>query len=324
MTEQWVLGVDIGGTKVLAGAVDIDGVVHDVARRVTPHRSKAPAVVEDTIAEAVESLRDRYDVAAVGVGAAGFVDREGQRVLFAPHLSWRDEPLRKALEERLELPVLVDNDANATAWAELRFGAARGFRDVLCITLGTGIGGALVVGGQVFRGANGLAGEFGHMQVVPAGRRCECGNRGCWEQYSSGNAIVREAQELVRAQSPAAARLRRAGLRGSRPGHRRRGDPRGTRTATRPPRRSCAPSGPGWAPGWPASRPGFDPELIVVGGGVSDAGDLLLEPARLALGRTLTGRGHRPVPPRCRGGTGSACGHGRGGGPRPGTDLTLV
>jgi glucokinase len=296
MSAQWVLGVDIGGTKVLAGAVDVDGVVHDVARRVTPHRSKAPAVVEDTIAEAVESLRGQYDVAAVGVGAAGFVDREGERVLFAPHLSWRDEPLRKALEERLELPVLVDNDANATAWAELRFGAARGYRDVLCITLGTGIGGALVVGGKVFRGANGLAGEFGHMQVVPAGRRCECGNRGCWEQYSSGNAVVREAQELVRAESPAAARLVELVA----------GDPdrvtgavvtQAAEDGDEAAEEILRAVGTWLGTGLAGIAAGFDPELIVIGGGVSDAGDLLLEPARLALARNLTGRGHRPVPP---------------------------
>jgi glucokinase len=296
VTVKWVLGVDIGGTKVLAGAVDAEGVVHEVVRRDTPHRSKAPAVVEDTIAEAVDALRGRYDVGAVGVGAAGFVDRDGERVLFAPHLSWRDEPLRKALEERLELPVLIDNDANTTAWAELRFGSARGFRDVLCITLGTGIGGALVLGGEVFRGANGLAGEFGHMQVVPAGRRCECGNRGCWEQYSSGNAIVREAQELVRAQSPAAARLgelvsgdadRVTGAMVTRAAG------EGDEAAEEILRTVGAWLGTGLA----GLAAGFDPELIVVGGGVSDAGDLLLEPARLALGRTLTGRGHRPVPP---------------------------
>ena len=289
------VGVDIGGTKVLAGVIDEAGAVREVVRRDTPHRSKAPDVVEDAITDAVDTLRGRYDVAAVGVGAAGFVDRQGERVLFAPHLSWRDEPLRQALEDRLGLPVLLDNDANTTAWAELRFGAARGFLDVLCITLGTGIGGALVIGGQVFRGANGLAGEFGHMQVVPAGRRCECGNRGCWEQYSSGNAIVREAQELVRAESPAAPRLAELVS----------GDPdkitgavvtQAAEDGDEAAEEILRTVGTWLGTGLAGISAGFDPELIVVGGGVSDAGELLLEPARLALSRGLTGRGYRPVP----------------------------
>jgi len=294
--EPLTAGVDIGGTKVLAGTVDVDGQVHDLARLLTPHRSKEPRVVLDTIVEAVEVLRERSTIAAVGVGAAGFVDAAGERVLFAPHLSWRNEPLRERLEDRLGLPVHLDNDANATAWAELCFGAARGRRHVLCLTLGTGIGGALVIDGGVFRGAHGMAGEFGHLQVVPDGRRCECGNRGCWEQYSSGNALVREARELLEAESPVAVRLRELV----------EGDPRrltgpvvtqaaqeGDRAAQEILRGVGAWLGTGVA-GLVAA---FDPELVVVGGGVSAAGDLLLGPAREALSRTLTGRGYRPEPP---------------------------
>ena len=190
----------------------------------------------------------------------------------------------------------MDNDANATAWAELRFGAAQGRRDVLCITLGTGIGGALVIDGLVFRGANGLAGEFGHMQVVPGGRRCECGNRGCWEQYSSGNALVREARELVHTESPLAARLRElvggdadliSGATVTRAA--REGDPAAEEILRA--------VGTWLGTGLAGLVAGFDPELVVIGGGVSEAGDLLLEPAREALARNLTGRGHRPVPP---------------------------
>jgi glucokinase len=290
------VGVDIGGTKVLAGTVDETGRVFDEVRLHTPHRSKEPRVVEDTIVEAVQTLGARSDVPAVGVGAAGFVDATGCRVLFAPHLSWRDEPLRANLEARLEVPVLLDNDANTTAWAELCFGAAHGFRDVLCITLGTGIGGALVLNGGIFRGANGMAGEFGHMQVVPGGRRCECGNRGCWEQYSSGNALVREARELVEARSPVAARLRELVdddpdlLTG----------PLVTRAAKEGDRVAIEilrGVGTWLGTGLAGLAAGFDPELIVIGGGVSAAGDLLLGPAREALSKTLTGRGFRPEPP---------------------------
>jgi glucokinase len=289
------VGVDIGGTKVLAGVVDRSGHVHDEVRLLTPHRSKLPAVVEDTIVQAVATLRSRYDVRAVGVGAAGFVDAAGANVLFAPHLSWRREPLRARLEARLGVPVLLDNDANATAWAELSFGGARGYRQALCITLGTGIGGALVVDGRVFRGANGMAGEFGHMQVVPEGRRCECGNRGCWEQYSSGNVLVREARELVLSESPVAARLRELV----------HGDPdlltgpvvtRAAKEGDRAATELLHAVGTWLGTGLAGLAAAFDPEVVVVGGGVSEAGDLLLGPAREALAHHLTGRGFRPEP----------------------------
>ena len=200
------MGVDIGGTKVMAGVVDGSGRVLALEQRPTlGHDVKA---VEDTIVELVRGFATRYDVAAVGVGAAGFVDATRSVVMFSPHLEWRREPLRAQIADRLRVPVVVDNDANAAALAESRFGAGRGHRFVLCVTLGTGIGGALVLDQRVHRGANGMAGEFGHMQVVPQGLRCECGNRGCWEQYASGHALVREARELVRANSPMAHHLR--------------------------------------------------------------------------------------------------------------------
>ncbi|MFD8794296.1 ROK family protein, partial [Streptomyces vinaceus] len=198
------VGIDIGGTKVMAGVVDADGIILEKIRTETPDKSKSPKVVEDTIVELVLDLSDRHDVHAVGIGAAGWVDADRSRVLFAPHLAWRDEPLRDALQSRLAVPVMVDNDANTAAWAEWRFGAGRGEDHLVMITLGTGIGGAILEGGQVKRGRFGVAGEFGHMQVVPGGHRCPCGNRGCWEQYSSGNALVREARELAAADSPVA------------------------------------------------------------------------------------------------------------------------
>jgi glucokinase len=294
-----VIGVDIGGTKVLGGEVEADGTVLSRVRRETPHHSLAPSVVEDTIVEVVTELAAGRPVATVGVGAAGFVDPAGELVRFSPHLSWREEPLRQAISERLALPVLVDNDANTTAWAEVRFGAARGRRQVLCLTLGTGIGGALVIDGRLFRGANGMAGEFGHMQVVPDGRLCECGNRGCWEQYASGARVVREAGELLATGSPAAFALAEA----------TQGEPArltgplvtevaraGDRTAAE----LIAQVGDWLGVGLAGLCAGFDPELVVIGGGLSDAGDLLLEPARRALARTLTGRGFRPEPPIVR------------------------
>jgi glucokinase len=273
------IGVDVGGTKVLAGAVADDGTVLEVVRASTPGCTDAPEVVERVLVDGVMALRAGRDVHAVGVGAAGFVGLDG-RVRFAPHVSWRDEPLAAKLEERLGLPVVVDNDANVTALAELRYGAAAERREVLVLTLGTGIGGAVVMDGAVRRGSQGLAGEFGHLQVVPQGRLCPCGHRGCWEQYASGTALVRAALEA--------------------------GAPEGV---TGPGVTAAADGGTSWAEaafaevgrwlgvGLAGLVAGLDPELVVVGGGLSAAGDLLLEPTRAALAERLPGRRYRTVPP---------------------------
>lgn len=289
------VGVDIGGTKVAAGVVDEHGRVLAAVRRETPHRTTSPSVVEDTIAEAVTELRSQYpDVAAVGVGAAGFVDAEGAYVRFAPHLSWRDEPLRDAMRDRLGVPVTVDNDANAALWAEVRFGAARGESDVLCVNLGTGIGGALLVAGRLYRGAFGMAGEFGHMQVVPGGRACECGRTGCWEQYASGNVIARAARVLAKAGHAGSALLSGAGGDATRvTGHvvteaARAGDPTALRLLDE--------VGEWLGVGVANLVAAFDPALVVVGGGLSEAGELLLGPAREAFADTLPGRDYRPLP----------------------------
>jgi glucokinase len=293
MLQRLAIGIDIGGTKVKAGVVDEDGIVLEGATRDTP--STNPRLVEDAIAEIVTDMRRRHYVVAVGIGAAGFVDSTRSTVLFAPHLAWRNEPLRDAVRRRVGLSALVDNDANCAAWAEWRFGAAQNESDLVCITLGTGIGGGLVIGGQLHRGRNGIGGEFGHMQVVEGGHPCECGNRGCWEQYASANALVREARALVKAGAPGVEiLLERAG-----------GDPDaitgslvsqvavdGDPVATR----LLADVGEWLGVGIANLAAALDPGTFVVGGGVSDAGDLLIRPATDAFRRTLTGRGFRPEP----------------------------
>lgn len=232
----------------------------------------------------------------VGLGAAGFVSADRTTVVFAPHLAWRDEPIRDRLAARLGLPVSLENDANAAAWAEYRFGAGRDEPRLLLVTLGTGIGGALVLDGVVERGRFGLAGEFGHMQVVPEGVRCECGNRGCWEQYSSGRAMQREAREMLHAASPHA-----AGLATYCDGDPARVEGHHVTAAARDGDRAAlelmGDVGRWLGIGLANLVAALDPGRIVVGGGVSEAGDLLLEPAREAFARQLTGRGYRPVAP---------------------------
>ncbi|HET7304283.1 MAG TPA: ROK family glucokinase [Segeticoccus sp.] len=296
MSEPVAVGIDIGGTKISGGLVTTDGSISHRARRDTPHRSTHPAVVEQAIVDVVHDLiglADGRRVSAIGIGAAGFVSADRSTVVFAPHLSWRHEPIRTALTERLGIPVWVDNDANAAAWAEWRFGAARGETHLMMVTLGTGIGGGLLVNGEVQRGRFGMAGEYGHMQVVPEGLRCECGNRGCWEQYASGNALVREARTLVLAQSPIAADLeaRVEGKLEDLTGPlitqaAREGDQMG--------RELLAEIGDWLGIGLANLAAAFDPGTFVIGGGVSAAGDLLLGPARAGFERQLTGRGYRP------------------------------
>jgi glucokinase len=201
------VGIDIGGTKVAGGLVTPDGAVLGLARRATPGASVTET--EDAIAGVVADLLDRHPepVVGVGVGAAGWFDRTGDTVLFSPHLAWRNSTLRKDLAARLQLPLWVGNDADAAAWAEYRYGAARHADLALMITLGTGIGGGIVMQGRLQRGAHGVAGEWGHMRVVPDGRLCACGNRGCWEQYASGTALGQTAREVATSSPAAAARL---------------------------------------------------------------------------------------------------------------------
>ena len=296
MSRELAIGIDIGGTKVAGGVVDPAGNVIHRARRDTPHRSKSPSVVEGTIVEVVAELIQVAGpdaVAAVGIGAAGFVAADRATVVFAPHLSWRHEPLQAALQKRVAVPIFVDNDANAAVWAEWKFGAAREQSHVMMITLGTGIGGGILIRGQVQRGRFGIAGEFGHMQVVPGGHRCECGNRGCWEQYASGNALVREAHSLFSANSPMASDLLDSvgGVVDNLTGPlitqaARDGDP----TA----RELLAEIGNWLGVGIANLAAAFDPGMFVIGGGVSSAGELLLAPARETFKRQLPGRGYRP------------------------------
>lgn len=288
------VGVDVGGTKVAAGLVDADGQVLARCAQQTPSTSAQKVV--DVVAEVVDALRQQAPgpVRAVGLGAAGFVDAGRATVLFAPNLAWRDEPLRDRVAARVGLPVVVENDANAMAWGEYRFGAGRGVRDLVCLTVGTGIGGGLVLAGELRRGAAGIGAEYGHLRVIPNGRRCGCGNRGCWEQYCSGRALIREARHLALVAPAAADRL--LALAGGEVDNitgelvtraAADGDPAAV---------DCLAEIGRWlGQGMADLAAVLDPARFVVGGGVIAAGELLLAPARAAFARALTGHGHRPL-----------------------------
>jgi len=288
-----VIGVDIGGTKVAAAVVDEAGVMIEKLRVDTP--ASTPGAVNDAIADLVWKLREKYEVEAVGMGAPGFVSADRSTVLFTPNLSWRAEPLGAEMTERLKLPVVVENDANCAAWAEVRFGAARGERNVVVLTIGTGIGGGIIIGGQLVRGEYGIAAEIGHMNVViEGGLRCGCGNRGCWEQYGSGRALVRDAQDFARISPSLAQRMLE--LSGGDPDKitgpevtqaAKEGDP----AALEIYRVIAGSIGYGMAD----LAAALDPAVFVIGGGVADAGELLREPTEKAYLERLTGRGRRPI-----------------------------
>jgi glucokinase len=286
------IGVDIGGTKILAGVVDLGGRIVAQTRRETP--ADDPSKTQDTIADAVRELTSSYSVVGIGLGAAGFVDARRSTVMFAPNLAWRDEHLRESLEERLGLPVVVENDANAAAWAEVQFGAARGETHVVILTIGTGIGGGIVLDGELYRGRYGVAAEVGHLNIVPDGRRCGCGLQGCWEQYGSGRALVQEAQEQATV-SPSMSRelLRLAGGRAEDiTGHMVTAAARSGDVAAL----QCFDELGKWlGRGMAQLAAVLDPGMFVIAGGVSEAGEMLRAPVEAILRKNLTGRGHRPT-----------------------------
>lgn len=287
------IGVDIGGTKVAGGVTDDHGAILARARVDTPARDAEAA--EDAIVSVVDQLRREHDVQAVGLAVAGFVNAERTAVYFAPNLpDWHNEPLRDDVARRVGLPVAVENDANAAAWGEYRFGAGRGQSDVVCVTVGTGIGGGIVIGGELVRGRFGLAGEIGHMQMVEDGRLCGCGQRGCWEQYASGNALVGEARErAAEARSDASILL---GLGDGTPeAITGKQVTEAARLGDRVALASFETMGRWLGQGLADLSAVLDPGRFILGGGVSEAGDLLLRPTREAFAATLTGGGRRPV-----------------------------
>jgi glucokinase len=261
------IGLDVGGTKIAAALVDESGAVVRQVRVPTP---LDPDGALDAMVGAIVELD--APGAPVGVGMAGFVGLDSSTVVLAPNLGWRNEPLGRRLADRLAVPVRVENDANAAAWAEARFGAAAGRAAVVCVTVGTGVGGGVVTDGQLQRGGFGSAGEIGHLPVVPDGRPCGCGQRGCLEQYASGTALVRAARRALGVpdlDGPAVTELAR------------RGDPAA--------RALLGEIGTWLGVGLVALAAVLDPECFVIGGGVADAGEDLLGPTRDSFLRRLPG-----------------------------------
>ncbi len=292
------VGVDIGGTKIAAGVVDDDGRIIAKARRDTSAGDADG--INAAIAEVVNEFAADHEFDAIGLAAAGFASSDREHIVFGPNIAaWRDYPLAAKVRELVsrDVTVVVENDANAAAWAEYVYGAARGTSTMIMVTLGTGLGAGMVVDGSLVRGAFGFAAELGHVRVVPDGHLCGCGHRGCWEQYASGSALVREAR-LEAAASPERAAAILA--------HSKSGDPakiKGPHVTAAAMEGDplalalLADLGRWLGEGCASLAAVLDPEIYVVGGGVIEAGDLLLDTARDAYVRALPAEGHRPVAP---------------------------
>ena len=290
----FTIGIDVGGTKVLGGVVDGSGKVLTTARKDTPRQGGS--ALTQTIADVAKELLEKYQVSSVGVSAAGFVSSDRKTMLATPNIAdWNGVDLDNQLTKLIGLPVVIENDANAAAWGEAKFGAGKNQDHMMMLTVGTGIGGGIVVNGALYRGAYGIAAEFGHLRVVPEGHLCGCGARGCFEQYASGNALLRHAREAISASPEVARNLlsRGDGTVAGLTGHAiteaaRDGDPVALAAFNT--------TGQWLGAGIASLSVLLDPACVVIGGGVIDAGEILLKPTRESLERNMPFAGKHPYP----------------------------
>jgi glucokinase len=284
------IGIDIGGTKIAGALVDAQGQI--VLEERVPSPAGDPEAMVDAVVGLIERLSANHEVIGAGVAAAGFIDADQSTIIYAPNISWRNEPFKAKLEAKLRIPVIIENDANAAGWAEYKYGAGRGYKHMIMLTIGTGVGGAVIADSRMLRGGFGIAGELGHIRVVPDGLLCGCGQHGCLESYASGSALLRAAKELAASGDPEGARLREieaeAGKLTGLEVYQAilEGDAGALRIL-------------GELGSWLGQAIGslvavLDPEVVVIGGGVSAAGDLLLDPIREAYLAHLPARGYRP------------------------------
>jgi glucokinase len=290
----YTIGVDVGGTKVLGGVVDESGNVLKTARRDTPR--VGGALLNQAIADVAKELMEDYSVQSIGVSAAGFVSSDRKTMLASPNIAgWNGVNLDDKLTRLIGKSVVIENDANAAAWGEAKFGAGVGVKNILMLTVGTGIGGGIVAGGVLHRGAFGIAAEVGHMRVVPDGLLCGCGARGCFEQYGSGSALVRHARELI-AEDPGSAGALLSRNDGTIEGLSGNSITEAARAGDAVALTAFARTGDWLGAGIASLSVVLDPECVIIGGGVVDAGEILLKPIREAVARCMPFAGKHPSP----------------------------
>jgi glucokinase len=292
VTPRETIGVDLGGTKMAVGVVDSDQQVHYQGREPSTGLSEEK-LVEELGQELLEAKEARPDVLAAGLGIPATIDWDRGLAIHAVNLTITDVPIRDLMHERTGLPVFVDNDANVAALAEHLYGAGRGAQNVVLLTVGTGIGGGLILNGEVYRGSTGAGAELGHIVIEEDGPPCQgnCPNHGCVEALASGTAIAKAGKEAAERDPDSA--LGKALSEG----------PIAGRTVTElalagdePAREVVAQAGRHIGVALSSLANIFDPDVFVIGGGVSTVGDLLLDPAREELrSRALPPQNERPV-----------------------------
>ncbi len=286
---RYSLGVDIGGTKILGAVIDEEGTILRKTRVPTD-----PAKGLDALPEAIDLFlaEAKKPIESIGLAVAAFVEHPSGRIFFAPNLNFTNPEIGEDISREYGLPVVVENDANAAAWAENRLGAGKGTRDMLMVTVGTGIGGGVVAGGRLYRGSRGFAAEFGHIPVTPGGPPCNCGSHGCLEAVASGNALGRMARERAE-DFPDSEILRLAGgkletITGAMVG--KAADIRDPFAVE-----LLWDLGTLLGIGLAGLAKAFDPELIVVGGGVLEEGESILGAAREELAARFRGQVDPPA-----------------------------
>jgi glucokinase len=288
------IGIDIGGTKVLGGVVDSTGKIIDSARRPTPLAGGKELVA--TIIDLVKEFQGKHEIAGIGISVAALISKDQGTIVGAPNIANLSQlNFVSEIKKVFNLPVIAENDANAAMWAEYKFGNAQGLNPVMFFIIGTGMGGGLVIDGKLFRGANGIGAEFGHMIVQPNGVQCGCGANGCIEQYASGSALMRYAKEAI-AENPAKSKelldlcgLDVVNLTGS------------ALTEAAKKGNEMALAAFNKQADWLGSACAsytllLDPQAIVVGGGVVDAGELFLTPVRSAMEKYMPFAGTHLLP----------------------------
>ena len=286
------VGIDIGGTKIAGALVDDTGNIVEELRVKSPISD--PGEMVEAIASVITELTQGKEVIGVGVAAAGFLSADREIMFHSPNIAaWRNEPLKSKIQAKTSLPVLLENDANAAGWAEFRFGAGQNVSSMIMLTIGTGVGGAVVTEGRLLKGGFGIGGELGHVVSIPGGRACGCGLNGCLETYASGTALLQAARDLAESADPLGAGLRKLtseskALTGELVYEAIMQDDPGALGLI-----SELGEHLGIAIG-SLFVPVLDPELVVVGGGVSAVGERLLEPMRAGYSKSVPAKGYRP------------------------------
>jgi glucokinase len=286
------VGIDIGGTKIAGALVDEAGTIVKELRVPSPIDDSSQMI--DAISSVIEQLTVNEKVVGVGVAAAGFLSADREIMYLAPNIAaWRNEPLKSRIERKTTYPVLLENDANAAGWAEFRFGAGKDVQSMIMLTIGTGVGGAIISEGKLLKGGFGIGGELGHVLSVPEGRVCGCGLKGCLETYASGTALLLAARELAKSDNSKGLRLNELAADG--------GELSGEMVYQAIMEGDAGANELiidlgtylGKAIGT-VFVPVLDPEIAVIGGGVSAVGEKLMSPIRDAYEKSVPAKGYRP------------------------------